>query len=104
MRRSVLRLALKAVLRATRFSAENYRMRSQGLLRRLATIAGGACLVVAWTHLPAVGAFTDQRATWLNTFGIIGYSASLADIDNDGDLDLLFQGSNAQTLFRNDTI
>ncbi len=56
--------------------------------------------------LPAQAAFTEQRESWLNFFSVTGYSASLADIDNDGDLDLLFAGANvnAQQLFRNNTI
>src|SRR5262245_14702991 len=77
--------------------------------------ASGRCFQpVAWTcglsawllSASAPGAFTEQRATWLNSTNINGYSASLADIDNDGDLDLLFEGSgtSSQLLFRNNTI
>lgn len=54
---------------------------------------------------PARGAFTEERSTWLNV-GLNAISASLADFDNDGDLDLMFQGLNtaSQKLYRNNTI
>ena len=71
------------------------------------------CLIVsvalfAISPLPASIAraeFTEQGATVLGGANNSGRSASLADIDNDGDLDLLFQGTaSAQKLFRNNTI
>lgn len=71
---------------------------------RLRHVASALGLWLLCSPSSAFAAFTDQRVTWLNSFNITGYSASLADIDNDGDLDLLFQGSSAQSLFRNDTI
>ena len=49
--------------------------------------------------------FTDQAATILGGVNYNSRSASLADIDNDGDLDLMFQGAlGAQQLFRNNLI
>ena len=68
-------------------------------------------LLVGWCFSllgsPALAVFTEQRASWFpGGFNVTGYSASLADIDNDGDLDVLFAGSSlsAQQLFRNNTI
>ncbi|MCB9850348.1 MAG: VCBS repeat-containing protein [Phycisphaerales bacterium] len=49
--------------------------------------------------------FTNIELTALNGFNVDARSASLADIDNDGDLDLFFQGATgAQQLFRNNFI
>ncbi len=49
--------------------------------------------------------FTNQAGTVLGGVGYNARSASLADIDNDGDLDLFFQGgSGARQLFRNNVI
>lgn len=50
-------------------------------------------------------AFTESSATILGFVNYDSRSASLADIDNDGDLDLMFQGgSGARQLFRNNLI
>jgi hypothetical protein len=53
---------------------------------------------------PAHAAFSDQSAAILGGANFSTRSASLADIDNDGDLDLLFQTSGAPALFRNNFI
>ncbi len=54
---------------------------------------------------PALATFTDQAATILGGANVDGRSASLADYDNDGDLDLFFQGgSGAQRLYRNNLV
>ena len=54
----------------------------------------------------AQSTFTEHGATVLNGLSISARSASLADIDNDGDLDLLFQGENtsARILMRNNFV
>ncbi len=78
----------------------------QLMVRLIIRLTAVAVLYLGLVPVSAFAAFTEQRATWLNNFNINGYSASLADIDNDGDLDLLFAGANrdAQQLFRNNTI
>jgi enediyne biosynthesis protein E4 len=49
--------------------------------------------------------FTNQAAMILGGASLNARSASLADIDNDGDLDLFFQGSSgARQLFRNNVV
>lgn len=49
--------------------------------------------------------FTEAWQQWIGDLRIDGRSASLADIDNDGDLDLFFQGGGtAQRLYRNNVI
>ena len=50
-------------------------------------------LFVLSSALPAFAVFTEQGATMLNGTFYDARSASLADIDNDGDLDLYFQGA-----------
>ncbi|TWT33936.1 FG-GAP repeat protein [Posidoniimonas corsicana] len=54
----------------------------------------------------ANAAFTEQGATILGGANYSARSVSLADIDNDGDLDAYFQGStsSARQLWRNNTI
>ncbi len=53
----------------------------------------------------AVPAFTDVSAGVLAGLNVNARSASLADIDNDGDLDLFFQGAfGSQQLFQNNLI
>src|SRR4029079_5579981 len=52
------------------------------------------------------GALYPSSLPSFDGFNISGRSASLADIDNDGDLDLLFQASgiSSQKLFRNNNV
>lgn len=72
-------------------------------------------LVLCEAILPTNGllaaTFSEQGATLLGGVNYNSRSASLADIDNDGDLDLMFQGAagsqslpDAQQLFRNNLI
>jgi enediyne biosynthesis protein E4 len=81
-------------------------MRPTILRSRFVWIAVTSCFLFLWPQSAARSAFTDQRVSWLNSAGMNGISASLGDMDNDGDLDLLFlgSGSSAQLLFRNNTI
>jgi enediyne biosynthesis protein E4 len=60
----------------------------------------------ALSQSPALAAFTEQGSTVLGGLNVSGRSALLADIDNDGDLDLFFQGggSASQKLLRNNVI
>jgi hypothetical protein len=53
----------------------------------------------------ALPTFSDQAASFLGGLNLNSRSASYGDIDNDGDLDLLFQGAaGAQQLYRNNVI
>ncbi len=66
-------------------------------------------LVFVCYFLPTVtfaqATFTNQGASYLPGLNLDARSASLADIDNDGDLDLMFQGgSGAQRLYRNNVV
>jgi hypothetical protein len=75
------------------------------LLRRAASFSAATALMVATSSPSVLAEFTQQQSTVLNNFGVDARSASLADIDRDGDLDLFFQGgTNAQQLFRNNII
>ncbi len=65
--------------------------------------------VICWQFTigqPAMAVFTNQAASVLGGLNVSGRSASLADYDDDGDLDLFFQGggSSAQKLMRNNLI
>ena len=56
--------------------------------------------LVVFCLLPAsfaLAAFTEQGATVLGGANYSARSVSLADIDNDGDLDAFFQGSGTTT-------
>jgi len=70
-----------------------------------------SCLISLSTSGVAQAAFTNQAASILGGVNYESRSASVADIDDDGDLDLLFQGATlfpsgtvARQLFRNNTI
>ncbi len=82
-------------------------MYSFSFLRPHAALAIALALAV-FSVPPAVTAqptFTDQAASILGGLNVSGRSASLADIDNDGDLDLFFQGGGSnQKLLRNNVI
>src|SRR5262245_6940226 len=63
------------------------------------------CLLCLSSCQRVVATFTQEAAAWLNNAGFDSRSASLADIDKDGDLDLFFQGSGSdQKLFLNNVI
>jgi enediyne biosynthesis protein E4 len=70
-------------------------MRSPTLPPRCRAVAWALCLGIVSTPVSALAAFTEQGATWLGGANYSARSASLADIDNDGDLDLYFQGPTA---------
>src|SRR4051812_9018133 len=100
---------------------EDYRMRILARFPRPCHIASVIVLWLLCIALPAFAVFTNQgnaifrdssgnlyptSSPSFDGFNISGRSASLADIDNDGDLDLLFQSSSttSQKLFRNNNI
>jgi hypothetical protein len=64
-------------------------------------------LIALAVQIEAHAAFTEQGATILGGANFTSRSASLADIDNDGDLDLMFETSastNGVQLFKNNLI
>jgi enediyne biosynthesis protein E4 len=72
-------------------------------------VAAVVAALVVFCLLPAsfaVAAFTEQGATVLGGANYSARSVSLADIDNDGDLDAFFQGSasSARQMLRNNII
>ncbi|MCA9241409.1 MAG: CRTAC1 family protein, partial [Planctomycetales bacterium] len=79
---------------------------------RLATVSyfrspkcWGAVLLQLVASLSAAQTFTNQAAFVLGGVNLDARSASFADIDNDGDPDLMFQGGvGAQQLFRNNIV
>src|SRR3954468_3142477 len=78
-------------------------MKRSKLLR--AAIAFAAVLFIYASNCePARGAFTEQGAAILGGANYSSRSASLADYDNDGDLDLMFETSVDVQLFRNNVI
>ncbi|MCI0334517.1 MAG: CRTAC1 family protein [Planctomycetes bacterium] len=85
-------------------------MNAARLIKYHVPVAGALCLVGLTFGSIAEATFTDQAATILGGVNYESRSASLADIDNDGDLDLFFQGTTqtsgpvARQLFRNDFI
>jgi hypothetical protein len=65
----------------------------------------GCAITIVGTTRVTAATFTEVSASALSGFNVDARSASLADIDEDGDLDLFFQGaSGAQQLFRNNLI
>ncbi|MEQ8822167.1 MAG: CRTAC1 family protein [Sumerlaeia bacterium] len=68
----------------------------------LLTVAGALAAPPALQGIPPATAFTDQGGTLLGGDLYELRSASFADIDNDGDLDILLQGStDSRRLYRN---
>ncbi|CAN5374041.1 hypothetical protein BH09SUM1_BH09SUM1_02280 [soil metagenome] len=68
-------------------------------------MAGTALLAAMGGSAHAARTFTEQGMAILGDVNLNSRSASFADIDNDGDLDLLFQGSTgARQLYRNNII
>jgi enediyne biosynthesis protein E4 len=71
-------------------------------------VASAATLLICASRLPA--AFSEQGLTILGGANYSARSVSLADIDNDGDLDAFFQGSGTTTstsnrqIFRNNFV
>ncbi|MCA9234269.1 MAG: CRTAC1 family protein [Planctomycetales bacterium] len=68
-------------------------------------LLGAILSILAVTADRAGAAFTEQGLAVLGGANFDSRSASLADIDDDGDLDLFFQGSfGSQQLFRNELV
>jgi len=79
-------------------------MNSSRMFFPLVLCAGAIGLQTLTTPLYAQ-TFSEQGASILGGVDYNSRSASLADIDNDGDLDMMFQGSSgAQQLYRNNKI
>ena len=71
--------------------------------RRVVPACAASLLTAA--HAIAQPMFTDQTASVMGVVNFNSRSASMADIDDDGDLDLLFLvGSGSQKLYRNNMI
>jgi hypothetical protein len=80
-------------------------MKSKKILGTLLSIATAVAATFTSAELRAV-TFTEQGGTILGGLNVSGRSVSLADIDNDGDLDMFFQGSSSATrqILRNNVI
>ncbi len=72
---------------------------------RLSWLLSSALVVGLTSATRAETTFTNEASTILGAAALSARSASLADIDNDGDLDLFFQGSSgARQLYRNNVV
>ena len=72
---------------------------------RLSWLLSSALVVGLSSAVCAETTFTNQASTLLGGAALNARSASLADVDNDGDLDLFFQGSSgARQLYRNNVV
>ena len=90
------------------------KVRGPGMNRVILRRAVLSLATVALLNIVPAGAFaasfTEQGATILGGANLTARSVSLADIDNDGDLDMFFQGSGTTTstsnrqMFRNNSI
>jgi hypothetical protein len=74
------------------------------LLRSAPFIVTTLSILFAASKLPAQATFTEQSASVLPGLNLNSRSASLADIDDDGDLDLFFQTTSAPRLYRNNVV
>jgi hypothetical protein len=70
-------------------------------LRLVVCLTSGCVLLVLSAPIGAQVTFTQQQASLLNNQGYAAQSASLADVDNDGDVDIMFQASVGARLFKN---
>jgi enediyne biosynthesis protein E4 len=70
-------------------------------LRFVCAVCGAALLLLAEPVCGQVVTFSQQQATLLNNANYTAQSASLADVDNDGDLDIMFQATVGARLFKN---
>ena len=68
---------------------------------RALALSIAAVLQLSIFALPTLAAFTQQGATVLGGANYTTRSASLADYDSDGDLDLMFQTNSGTFLYRN---
>jgi len=91
------------------FSGKQPSMNSKFLRHTL--LLSSAWMLLFTTEAVSQTTFTEQGASILGGANFNSRSASLADIDNDGDLDLMFQGAagssavpNAQQMFRNNLV
>ncbi len=87
-------------------------MRIEMPTKKFVSVAIASCALIAATSLSSRAAFTNQASSWFSGDipSLVARSASLGDIDGDGDLDLMYVGNwggvpgDAQRLFRNNKI